>query len=215
MQIIEKAEHQEQFTITDLEKGEVFRLPSAATVYIKIGASDTAYNNVNLANGVLGTISENYAGLLKVKGAFVENYKVEDDVDSVKEQLAAKSEQCHELFDAVQSLKNDCWTLEKQIKEQKKQLAENQKTIEKLKAERDQLQFMSDSIQNSYAVLEKNYQNDIHDSNTLFKQIIDATYLGEMKGWEDEIIGNPQRLIEKIRNLANTVKQLHDENTSE
>lgn len=215
MQIIERSEHPEQFTITDLEKGDVFRLPTAATVYIKIGASDTAYNNVNLANGVLGTIREDYDGLLKVKGAFVENYKPEEGIDSVKEQLAAKSEQCHELFDAVQSLKNDCCTLEKQIKEQEKQLSANQKTIEKLKVERDQLQFMSDSIQNSYAVLEKNYKNDIHDSDTLFKQIIDAAYLGEMKGWEDEIIANPQRLIEKIRNLANTVKQLHDENTSD
>lgn len=215
MQIIERTEHPEQFTITELEKGDVFRLPTAATVYLKIGASDTAYNNVNLANGVLGTISESYAGLLKVKGAFVENYKVEENVDSLKERLADKTEHCKELHNAQQDLKRDCWNLEKQIKEQEKQLSEKQKTIDNLKAERDQLQFMSDSIQNSYAVLEKNYKNDIHDSDTLFRQIIDAAYLGAMKGLEDTIIANPQRLVEKIRSLANTVKQLHNENTSE
>lgn len=208
MKIIERSEHPEQFTITDLEKGDVFRLPTAGTVYIKIGASDTAYNNVNLANGVLGTIREDYDGLLKVKGAFVENYKVEDDVDSIKEQLSDKSELCKKLWDGTQNLKEEYWKLDRSLEEQEKQLAENQKTIEELKVE-------CAHLKSTNADLEKAYKNVVNDSGDLFKQIIDAAYLGEMKGWEDEIIANPQRLVEKITSLANTVKQLQDEDTSE
>ena len=208
MQIIERSEHPEQFTITDLEKGDVFRLPTAGTVYIKIGASDTPYNNVNLANGVLGTIREDYDGLLKVKGAFVENYKVEDDVDSIKEQLSDKSELCKKLWDGTQNLKEEYWKLDRSLEEQEKQLAENQKTIEELKVE-------CAHLKSTNADLEKAYKNVVNDSGDLFKQIIDAAYLGEMKGREDEIIANPQRLVETIRNLANTVKQYNNENTSE
>ncbi len=206
MKIIERSEHPEQFTIMDLKKGDVFRLPTGATVYLKIGASDTPYNNVNLANGILGTIREDYDGLLKVKGAYVENYKVDDDIDAVKEQLAAKSQQCKEMWDGAQDLKKEYWKLDKQIKEQEKQLSENQKTIKKLEVERDRLK-------STNADLEKAYKNDVHDSDTLFKQIIDAAYLGEMKGWEDEIIANPQRLVEKIRTLAIMV-QLNKDDTS-
>lgn len=215
MKIIEKSEHPEQYTITELEKGDVFRLPTAATVYLKIGASDTAYNNVNLANGVLGTISESYTGLLKVKGAFVENYNSDNDIDSIKEQLAAKSEQCKELWDANQSLKEDCWKLERQLEDQERQLAERAMSIERLKAERDQLQSMYDDYQTRYAEIEKAYKDLTNDSDNLFKQIIDAAYLGEMKGLEGAIMENPHRLLDKIRKLANTGRQCSKGNTIE
>lgn len=199
MKIIEKSEHPEQYSITDLERGEVYRLTTRDTLYIKVGASTTPtpYNYVNLANGVLGTVSEDFKGLLKVEGAFVENYKSDDDPDSINEQLIAKQAQCNQLWDTLQNLKNDYRNLERQLEEQEKQLAEARMSIGRLKADRVQL------------------QNACKDSDNLLQQIIDAAYSGEMKGLESIIIENPKRLLDKISNLANTARQHSKENTTD
>lgn len=215
MHIIKKVEHPEQYTITELKNGEVYRLPSAGTIYLKIGTADTPYNNVNLANGVLDTISETDRCLLKVEGAFVENYKSDDDPDFVKEQLVAKQKQCNQFWDAQQNLKKDYWNLERRLEDQEKQLAERAMSIERLRAERDQLQSMYDNYQTRYAKIEKAYKDLANDSDNLLKQIIDAAYLGEMKGLEGVIMENPQRLLDKIKKLANTARPLHTENTTE
>lgn len=88
-------------------------------------------------------------------------------------------------------------------------------SIHRLEAERNQLQSLYDGYRVRYAEIEKAYKNIVNDSDTLLKQIIDVAYLGEMKGLEEAIIENPQRLIDKIRSLANTVKQYNKENTSD
>lgn len=215
MRIIEKAKHLEQYSITELDKGEVYRLPSGGTLYIKTGACDTPYNSVNLTNGVLGTVSEDFKGLLKVEGAFVENYKSDDAPDSINEQLAAKQAQCNQLWDTLQNLKNDYRNLERQLEDQERQLAERAMSIERLKADHAQLQNVCDDYQTRYTELEKAYKSTVNDSEDLFKQIIEAAYLGKMQGLEATILENPQRLVGKIRSLADKVEVVHRKDSEE